>query len=1327
MLKVFKTKIGNARRRYIKSRGGRGVIEKLTAGGATGWLVTNIDKRPSSCIVHFDKKDYEASVDWTYRNDISNAYAAWSQECGFSISFPTRLKELLYFDADYKKKVKVSICDIDVKNPFLNNSFKQYHRRTLVSSLNIVKGESMAEPLALDSFSVYILGAASLDTKKIELQVNGRLITCLVTKESNFFIDNKIDSVKTNQHVYCLELPGLVWRFLNSGERELSINVSYDGRLLLEKLVSVSVLDVSTWIKEVLDGRFGNESHFNVLALEHFNFLSRIDPYAVKEFDLNQIQEKSKLFNVPFEWKKQPDYMPVALENDSDWEFKKKVLEDFNLQVSPGSKLINLALELVGKYSLNSEQSFTFLHSLSSYFCQEGQFSDLADAIDRQKLKTYTESKSFYRLSETIPYYAYWGDIERASNLLLSLVGRDIWIATPCLYTSLRKILENEGLLTESKHKFASSFIKYLEGFDWTYWQRDHDEYYVKSILCLLEYQWTFSKSLQCKILNIFYRHYSLSPVFWKSVNYAKSSYLGIDHAYTDFELISALFKRLGTLSKKQFREEYSKVRAVLDGYIQRGTIDAWQFKRELSQYGIQLTGGEVLEITIEQLASPYFKEDKNIIGSIKLHHLFNCSDYSEQYELQKQVSKLLRQDLEGEFYRLNSALCTSSHGYLGLDFYVQKLHYCIETVSEDDLAKVAGLIVQAQDQCGSEEALPAPLYAAMVGFEKLLNNEKLSTFRSKFQLRLDPAKGISVESNEVHDTVLLIYTCQKNLNSRVEAIRNSWLKDLIQQGIPYLIVVGGSDKSELKEDILYLSAGDAYEDLPEKSVSMFTWLYENTNYQYMIKLDDDCVMNVEEYFDSASYRKHHYYGHSLYCSEGKLDRKWHQEKSTTEFAKFSLDKSPEPSMYANGATGYSLSRYAVSHLVNISRTIEGQRLIQSSFFEDKLIGDLLGYSGIQVSEEDFYIHVLRKTTVTGAPVPIWENHFLPSRSAPAKVIHTDSGELYEQVMKYKNSTGLYPSKIFPTHSPAKIKGEPNQLVLLSDLKPLRGRGLMDVCVVSVVFNEMIMLPSFLEHYRKLGVHSFIFADNLSTDGTREFLLSQPDVVLYSADTQYKSSHYGVEWQQAMLASHNLNRWALVADADEFIVYPDMEDRALSEYISEVEARGGDAVSLYMVDMYPKAGLETADFTVKNPFIAAPYFDRKTILQWNLDKGYFSNSKVKRSGLRHRLTPTAQSGAFVTQKRALLKYRPWMKLSEGLHYVGATNVDEIPIAFAHFKYHAAFKAKVELEIQRKQHYNDAEEYFAYRTLLAESEGNLASEDDSLKYESSSQFLKEVCK
>ena len=58
--------------------------------------------------------------------------------------------------------------------------------------------------------------------------------------------------------------------------------------------------------------------------------------------------------------------------------------------------------------------------------------------------------------------------------------------------------------------------------------------------------------------------------------------------------------------------------------------------------------------------------------------------------------------------------------------------------------------------------------------------------------------------------------------------------------------------------------------------------------------------------------------------------------------------------------------------------------------------------------------------------------------------------------------------------------------------------------LTGIICNEMYFLPSFLAYYRRLGVERFVFIDDHSIDGTREYLACQDDVmVLGSSNSRY--------------------------------------------------------------------------------------------------------------------------------------------------------------------------------------------------------------------------------
>ena len=75
-------------------------------------------------------------------------------------------------------------------------------------------------------------------------------------------------------------------------------------------------------------------------------------------------------------------------------------------------------------------------------------------------------------------------------------------------------------------------------------------------------------------------------------------------------------------------------------------------------------------------------------------------------------------------------------------------------------------------------------------------------------------------------------------------------------------------------------------------------------------------------------------------------------------------------------------------------------------------------------------------------------------------------------------------------------------------------------------------------------------------------------------------------------------------------------------------------------------------------------------------------------------------------KHPLFRYSPWLRLSEGIHFLGNARISPEYLTLAHFKYHSGFAAKVENEIRRKQHFAGGVEYQKYRAMLNDERGVL---------------------
>ena len=85
------------------------------------------------------------------------------------------------------------------------------------------------------------------------------------------------------------------------------------------------------------------------------------------------------------------------------------------------------------------------------------------------------------------------------------------------------------------------------------------------------------------------------------------------------------------------------------------------------------------------------------------------------------------------------------------------------------------------------------------------------------------------------------------------------------------------------------------------------------------------------------------------------------------------------------------------------------------------------------------------------------------------------------------------------------MKALPRALEDFDDFRVL-GRDLSahpGFTLTSVVKNEMFFLPAFLAHYRALGVRRFVFLDDRSTGGTRQYLLEQPEGMVLGSGRRF--------------------------------------------------------------------------------------------------------------------------------------------------------------------------------------------------------------------------------
>ncbi|WP_127901421.1 glycosyltransferase family 2 protein [Solirhodobacter olei] len=278
----------------------------------------------------------------------------------------------------------------------------------------------------------------------------------------------------------------------------------------------------------------------------------------------------------------------------------------------------------------------------------------------------------------------------------------------------------------------------------------------------------------------------------------------------------------------------------------------------------------------------------------------------------------------------------------------------------------------------------------------------------------------------------------------------------------------------------------------------------------------------------------------------------------------------------------------------------------------------------------------------------------------------------------------------------------------LTALADRTGRiGPQDILVFTTLRNERIRLPYFLSYYRALGVDHFLMVDNLSTDGSREYLAAQPDVSLWSAKGSYKAANFGVDWLNGLQMRHGHGHWVLVVDPDEFFIYPFCDTRpirALTDWLDACEIRSFGAM---LLDMYPKGSIRAQAYREgQDPFEIACWFDSGN---YTIKRNHWMGNLWIQGGPRARtFFADAPGRAPALNKIPLVKWKrhytyvssTHMLLPRGLNHVyDEWGGEKTSGCLLHAKFLNTFAAKAEEELTRRQHYGASKEYIAYDSGL----------------------------
>jgi hypothetical protein len=150
----------------------------------------------------------------------------------------------------------------------------------------------------------------------------------------------------------------------------------------------------------------------------------------------------------------------------------------------------------------------------------------------------------------------------------------------------------------------------------------------------------------------------------------------------------------------------------------------------------------------------------------------------------------------------------------------------------------------------------------------------------------------------------------------------------------------------------------------------------------------------------------------------------------------------------------------------------------------------------------------------------------------------------------------------------------------------VNNKKLLAICIVR---NDLKRIKQFLIHYRKLGVDQFAILDDQSTDGTKEYLLAQDDIELFECDKRYTSRRRDA-WINLMMDYYGFDRWYLIVDSDELLVYDNCEQRNISFMVGYLKNKGITACNAITIDMYSKDNKIGEAYD--NPYTSINYFDK---------------------------------------------------------------------------------------------------------------------------------------
>lgn len=237
-------------------------------------------------------------------------------------------------------------------------------------------------------------------------------------------------------------------------------------------------------------------------------------------------------------------------------------------------------------------------------------------------------------------------------------------------------------------------------------------------------------------------------------------------------------------------------------------------------------------------------------------------------------------------------------------------------------------------------------------------------------------------------------------------------------------------------------------------------------------------------------------------------------------------------------------------------------------------------------------------------------------------------------------------------------------------------------------------IPSFLAHYRSMGIGHMVFLDTGSADNTLD-LLTGDDVTVYTTTSPFKT--HRLHMRQWLMDLCPAQTWTLNVDIDELFVAPLAHDLlSLTQYL---DRHRYTAMRAHMLDMFASGPVGSSDAASSASLLERyPFYDLSAVQPLDQPTFFGTDLVAYCGGIRKTIFHTD----------CWLTKHPFIKTGSGItafdlneHSITGGHLADVTGALLHFKFATGFKEYVDESVRRGQHWNDSTEYRAYQSVLAD--------------------------